>query len=371
MTSVLVTGAAGFIGANLVEALRRRTDVEVTALDREDGPDALDRALTTTDVIYHLAGVNRPADDAEFGHVNEGLTRRVVAALERLGRIPKLVFTSSTQAELDNAYGRSKRQAEDALRAWADRAGAPLAVYRLPGVFGKWCRPNYNSVVATFCHNCARDLPVTVTDPGRSLALVHVGDVVEAFLRHLDGPVPEMGFAAVEPVFSTTVGALLATIQTFRDHRQTLQLPDLSDPFTRRLYTTYVSQLPADGFAYGLPRREDARGALAEFLKSPSLGQIFVSRTHPGVTRGNHYHDAKTEKFLVVGGDAVIAFRHRVTGETVRYPVSGSEFRVVDIPSGWAHSITNTGERELIVLFWASEPFDAARPDTHPGDAGP
>jgi UDP-2-acetamido-2,6-beta-L-arabino-hexul-4-ose reductase len=371
MTAVLVTGAAGFIGANLVEALRRRTDLEVTALDREDGPDALDRAFTTADVVYHLAGVNRPSDDAEFGQVNEGLTRRVVAALERLGRIPKLVFTSSTQAELDNPYGRSKRQAEDVLRAWAGRAGAPLAVYRLPGVFGKWCRPNYNSVVATFCHNCARDLPVTVNDPARSLTLVHVGDVVETFLRHLDGPVPETGFATVEPAFSTTVGALLTMIQAFHDHRTTLLLPDVSDPFTRRLYTTYVSYLPTDGFAYGLQRREDARGALAEFLKAPSLGQIFVSRTHPGITRGNHYHDAKTEKFLILEGDAVIAFRHRVTGETVRYPVAGAEFRVVDIPPGWAHAITNVGDRELIVLFWASEIFDAGSPDTYPGDAGP
>lgn len=175
----------------------------------------------------------------------------------------------------------------------------------------------------------------------------------------------------MEPVFQTTLGALLATIQGFRDHRHTLRLPDLSDPFTRRLYSTYVSYLPADGLGYKLPRRDDARGALAEFLKSPSLGQVFLSRTRPGITRGNHYHDTKTEKFLVVDGDAVIAFRHRVTGETVRYPVKGSDFQVVDIPPGWAHSITNVGERELIVLFWASEPFDPAHPDTYPADAGP
>jgi UDP-2-acetamido-2,6-beta-L-arabino-hexul-4-ose reductase len=238
-------------------------------------------------------------------------------------------------------------------------------------VFGKWCRPDYNSVVATFCHNCARGLPVTVTDPSRSLALVHVGDVVEAFLRDLEGPVPGTAFAGVEPVFATSLGDLLATIEAFRDHRHTLQLPDFSDPFTRRLYSTYVSYLPADRFAYGLQRREDARGVLAEFLKSPSLGQVFVSRTRPGITRGNHYHDTKTEKFLVVEGDAVIAFRHRVTDETVRYPVTGTDFRVVDIPPGWVHNITNVGTRELVVLFWSIEPFDQSRPDTYAEDVGP
>lgn len=369
MTSVLVTGAAGFIGANLLEALRRRTDLELTGLDRQDAPGALDEALSSADVVYHLAGVNRPSDDAEFGQVNEGLTRHVVATLERLRRAPTFVFTSSTQAELDNPYGRSKRNAEDVLRAWAGRAGARLAVYRLPGVFGKWCPPNYNSVVATFCHNCARDLPCTVNDPARKLTLVYVGDVVDAFLGHLDAP-PATGACTVEPVFQTTVGGLFAAIQKFRGHRNTLQLPDLSDPFLRRLYSTYVSHLPADALAYPLPRRDDARGALAEFLKSPSVGQVFLSRTHPGITRGNHYHDSKTEKFLVVEGDAVISFRHRVTGETVRYPVTGSEFRVVDIPPGWAHNITNVGDRELIVLFWASEPFDPAHPDTFPADAG-
>lgn len=370
MTAVVVTGAAGFIGANLVEALRRRADVTVIALDRENGTDALDKALATADVVYHLAGVNRPRDEAEFDQVNAGLTRRIVDTLEHLRRTPRIVFSSSTQAELDNPYGRSKRQAEDVLHAWAGSAGAPLAVYRLPGVFGKWCRPDYNSVVATFCHHCARDLPVTVTDPSRSLTLVHVGDVVEAFLHDLDGPPPAAGHAAVEPVFSTSVGDLLATIQSFRDHRLTLQLPDFSDPFTRRLYSTYVSYLPADRFAYPLQRREDARGVLAEFLKSRFLGQIFVSRTRPGITRGNHFHDTKTEKFLVVEGDAVIAFRHRVTGETVRYSVAGTDLRVVDIPPGWTHNIRNVGERELIVLFWASEPFDQSRPDTYAEDVG-
>lgn len=371
MTSVLVTGAAGFIGANLVQALRRRADLQVTALDREASPEALDQALAAAEVVYHLAGVNRPSDNSEFDLVNAGLTRRVVTCLEKLRRAPRFIFTSSTQAALDNPYGLSKRDAERILHAWARSAGAPLAIYRLPGVFGKWCRPNYNSVVATFCHNCARGLPVAVTDPGRSLELVHVSDVVEALVRDLERPLPEEAFARVEPVFTTTLGALLGAIEEFRDLRTSLRLPDLADPFTHRLYSTYVSYLPPDELAYGLRRREDARGTLAEFLKSPSLGQIFVSRTRPGETRGNHVHDVKTEKFLVLEGDALIAFRHLVTGQTLRYPVSGPEFRVVDIPTGWAHHITNVGERDLVVLFWASEPFDPAHPDTYPGNVCP
>jgi len=239
-------------------------------------------------------------------------------------------------------------------------------VYRLPGVFGKWCKPNYNSVVATFCHNVARDLAVTVSDPERELALVHVADVVDAFLQELGGRDNGAHDGEVTPVHVTTVGQLLAAVQAFRDIRESGQLPDLADPFIRKLYSTYVSYLPTDGFAYSLQQKSDQRGVLAEFLKSSSCGQLFVSRTNPGVTRGNHYHDTKTEKFLVIEGEAIVVLRHRLTGETARVPAAGNDFTVVDIPPGWIHAITNVGSGDLVVLFWACEPFDPGRPDTYP-----
>ena len=281
-------------------------------------------------------------------------------------RTPLLVLSSSTQAALDNPYGLSKRQAEDAVFDFGRETGASVFVFRLPGVFGKWCRPNYNSVVATFCHNIARDLPIAISDPAREIELVYIDDVVRAFIGIMDGrlPVSDGKYCLAEPTYRISLGALAETIQGFRDSRVSLALPDMSDPFIRALYATYVSYLPADSFAYALTQRTDPRGELAELLKSPHIGQIFVSRTRPGITRGNHYHDTKVEKFVVLEGDAVIRFRHILGGDVIEYPVSGREFRVVDIPPGYTHSIENVGQNDLIVLFWADEIFDPDIPDT-------
>src|SRR3990170_921035 len=249
--NVIVTGAKGFIGKNLVTALKRMENVAVLEYGKDTPANSLEDGIVEADVVYHLAGVNRPEHIQDYATVNTGLTRRICEILCEQKRTPTIVLASSTQAALDNPYGLSKRGAEEAVFRFGDETGARPFVYRLPGVFGKWCRPNYNSVVATFCHNVARDLPLTVNDPGRSLPLVHVGDVVEAFLRHLDGATPGGSIASVEPEFTTTVGDLAAAIQAFRGHRTTLQLPDFSDGFTRRLYSTYVSYLPAEAFAYG------------------------------------------------------------------------------------------------------------------------
>lgn len=370
MKCVLVTGAAGFIGKNLVLALSRRPGIEVMGVDVDSPKATLDRALDVCEVVFHLAGVNRPEKETEFEEGNVGSLAPILEGLERRGRRPLIVLSSSTQALLDNPYGRSKKRAEDTLLEYAKRTGAPVRMFRLSGVFGKWCRPNYNSVVATFCYNIARNLPIQISDRAREIEVIHVDDVVSAFIALLNKEDSFQGaaFALVEPVYRVTLGALADMLLRFRTSRETLAQPNLADPFGRRLFGTYISYLPEDEFDYELTQKEDARGILTEFLKLDGHGQIFVSRTYPGITRGNHYHDLKVEKFVVLEGKAVIRFRHMATGEMVEYPVVGREMRVVDIPPGWTHSIENVGTSEMIVFFWASEVHNPDSPDTYPAE---
>jgi UDP-2-acetamido-2,6-beta-L-arabino-hexul-4-ose reductase len=378
--NVLVTGSNGFIGKNMVTWLGRLPDVRVLGFDQDNTPQELAEALAGADLVYHLAGVNRPDSEDEFRIGNVDLTAQICNRLLALGRATPIVLSSSIQAELDNAYGISKRQAEAVVVRYAETSGARGTIFRLKNVFGKWCRPNYNSVVATFCHNIAHDLPITISDPGRDLELVHVDDVVEAFISEIRDQGSgirsqeiEAGYKEVSPSYKITLGRLAELIRSFRASHQTLGVPDFSDAFIFKLYGAFLSYLAPDDFAYDLTRRTDPRGALAEFVKSEPFGQLFVSRTKPGITRGNHYHHTKTEKFLVVEGEAVIRFRAiggRSTeaggrrSEVIEYCVSGKDFRVVDIPPGYTHSIENVGEGELVTLFWASEVFDPERPDT-------
>lgn len=367
MKTVLVTGSEGFIGKNLTEALRRKNEVVIKTFDISDAHAVLEHHLEEADIIYHLAGVNRPERSEDYENVNLGLTSEIIGYLERLSRRPSIVFSSSIQAVLENPYGVSKKKAEEALCGYAQRNGAQVLIFRLPNVFGKWCRPNYNSVVATFCYNAARGLSLNVSDSSKEVELVHVDDVVAAFLRSFEVATiaGKALFASVEPAFRVTLGKLAGLIQEVATGRQTLRVPDLGDSFVGRLYGTFQSYLAPEDFAYDLQQRKDERGTLAELLKGQVFGQLFVSRTRPGITRGNHYHNIKAEKFVVVEGDALIRFRHIVSDEIVSYPVSGREFRVVDIPPGWTHNIQNVGTTELVVLFWASEVFDPERPDTY------
>ena len=356
---VLVTGSEGFLGKNLRVALGRIPGLAVQGFDRGDTLADLARWAAEADVVYHLAGVNRPERVEEFEEGNLRLTETLLGLLPR-GRPVTLVLSSSTQATLDNPYGRSKRGAEDAVRRWSEGGGRAL-VYRLPGLFGKWSRPDYNSVVATFCHNLARGLPITVRDPDFAVELAYVDDVVAEFLKALDG-----AQGVVAPTFRVTLGELARRIEALRDVRTTLRLPDLADPLNRRLYATFLSYLPEDAFAYQPEKRTDARGSLVELLKSEPFGQVFVSRSSPGVVRGHHFHDTKIEKFCVVQGRAVISFRHVLGGEVLRYEVEGKDMTVVDIPPGYTHSIENLGDGEMVTLFWSSQVFDPARPDTWP-----
>lgn len=364
----LVTGAKGFIGKNLVVALRR-ADIEVAEIDVDSSQDAVADSLRGTDVVFHLAGVNRPEHEREFETGNVGSLDALFSAMDDAlpagSKRPLVVLSSSKQAECDNPYGRSKRASEESLRAYASRSGAPAVIYRLPGVFGKWCRPHYNSVVATFCHCIARDLPVTIDDPNRVIELVHVDDVVAQFMTHLGHESAGTREETVRPTFTVGLKELADTIRGFRASRGTLHLADVSDPFTRRLLGTYTSYLEPDDLTYSLQQRVDARGTLAELLKSPRIGQIFVSRTNPGFTRGNHYHDLKVEKFCVLEGDAIIRFRSILGEEVIEHRVSGTEFRVVDIPPGMTHSIENAGKTEMVVMFWSSEIYDPEVPDAY------
>ncbi len=365
MKRILVTGSEGFIGKNLLHALRRQSSHQIQGFDIHDPVSDLEKYVEAADVIFHLAGVNRPEKEEEFLTGNSGLTDRIIEVICRGKRRPLLVLSSSIQALLDNPYGRSKLLAEKAIENYATTGGNGI-VFRLPNVFGKWSRPNYNSAVATFCYNIARDLPITVSDPKRTLELVYVDDVVREFLSVLDDT-SLSGFrqGEVRPVYTIELGELVKEIQAFKETRTTLRLPDLDNSFRKALLATYTSFLPDKGLCYSLAKKTDERGSLAELLKSPHFGQIFVSRTKPGITRGNHWHDTKVEKFCVVEGDAVIRFRHVDNGRVISYPVRGAEFQVVDIPPGYTHSIENVGKGELVVLFWSSEPFDQARPDTY------
>jgi UDP-2-acetamido-2,6-beta-L-arabino-hexul-4-ose reductase len=362
---VLVTGANGFVAKNLKTHLALRQELSVAEITRGSAPGALERAAAESDFVFHLAGVNRPADPAEFAVGNAELTRSVTAALLAGGRGTPLVYASSTQAAAASAYGASKLEGERIVRDYAQRSGARVYVYRLPNVFGKWCRPNYNSAVATFCHNIARDLPIRIDDPGAALRLVYIDDVIASLLAALDGREPAGEFERVEPEYSTTVGEVVERIRAFRASRTSLVSERVGSGLTRALYATYVSSLPPALFAYEVPRYGDSRGTFVEMIKTLDSGQVSFFTAHPGVTRGGHYHHTKSEKFLVIRGRARFRFRHLITSELHELHTAGDNPQIVETIPGWAHDITNVGDDELIVMLWANEIFDRAAPDTY------
>lgn len=364
--NIAVTGAHGFIGRNLIEHLTRSDKCSVLPIGREDSWSQVATYLEQSQLIFHLAGVNRPTDEAEYAIGNAEFTERICTHLRSRNRSTSIVFSSSIQADLSNAYGASKYAAEQTLSTYAQQSGARVSIYRLPNVFGKWCRPNYNSVVATFCHNISHGIPISISDVSRELQLVYIDDVIRHFLSELTTEnQPGLSYASIQPVHQIRLGELAQLLQSFRTSRQTLFTPDFSNPLVHKLYATYLSYLDEHEFGYVLDKRVDQRGCLAEFIKSPHFGQIFVSRTAPGITRGNHFHHTKTEKFMVLEGKAMIRFRPIEGDKTIEYPVQGDEFKVVDIPPGYTHSIENVGENELVTLFWASELFNPQQPDTY------
>lgn len=360
---VLVTGSKGFIGKNLVVRLGELSGYEIVRFDRDDNLADLPLVLTNIDAVVHLAGENRPKDVSDFAKNNTFLTEALCDALVASKREIPLILASSIQANLDNPYGQSKRNAEMAVERLAF-TGNPAAIYRLPGVFGKWCKPNYNSVVATFCHNIANDLPIQVNDPAANLRLVYVDDVVSSMISTLEAPVAGMTQGEVQPEYSITLRDLADLIQAFSDCRTSLMIERVGTGLERALYATYMSYLPSDKFAYEVPQHGDPRGVFVEMLKTPDCGQFSFFTAHPGITRGGHYHHTKTEKFLVIKGQALFRFRQLQTDELYELRTSGDKPVVVDTIPGWSHDITNIGDDEMVVMLWANEVFDRQRPDT-------
>jgi UDP-2-acetamido-2,6-beta-L-arabino-hexul-4-ose reductase len=361
---VLITGSNGFIGKNLAVRLRELGTFEVVGFGRGQSLADLREGVRRADAVVHLAGVNRPTDVSEFAEGNADLTARLCESIEKTGRKIPLVVSSSIQADLANPYGESKRSAELAAEHLAERTGNPVAIYRLPNVFGKWCRPNYNSVVATFCHNIANDLPIQINNPAVELSLVYIDDVVESFIRTIGTMPSGPRWPEVTPVYRIGLGALAEQIQAFGNCRTTLVTEPVGTGLVRALYSTYVSYLPPAKFAYELPRHGDERGVFVEMLKTHDSGQFSFFTAHPGITRGGHYHHTKTEKFLVIKGSARFGFRHIVTGERFEVLTAGDKPQVVETVPGWTHDITNVGPDEMVVMLWANEIFDRARPDT-------
>lgn len=360
---VLVTGANGFIGKNLIVHLREQ-GIEAVSFTRDMALGDLAAALVGVNFVFHLAGINRPKDTAEFAEGNTGLTGQLCDLIRASGRQIPVLYTSSIQAEADNPYGVSKLDAEAALVALEKDTRSPVYLYRLPNVFGKWSRPNYNSAVATFCHNIANDLPIQINDPAALVRLVYVDDVIKDFLRLLEEQPAGVMRPEVSPCYTIAVGGLADQIRAFKSGCKSMVTEAVGTGLTRALYATYLSFLRPEQFSYTLTAHADARGRFVEMLKTKDSGQFSFFTAHPGITRGGHYHHTKNEKFLVIQGKARFGFRHIVSGETYELFTDGEKPEVVDTVPGWSHDITNIGDNEMIVMLWANEIFDRQNPDT-------
>ena len=366
---VLVTGANGFIGKNLLLRLQEKGSIDVVPFTREHSINDLPALLDSVDWVFHLAGINRPTHPKEFFTGNTGLTEQLCTAIKTSGKQIPVVYTSSIQAERDNDYGSSKRAAEDALLSLQQDTGNPVLIYRLPNVFGKWARPNYNSAVATFCYNISRDLPVQINDSAAVIRLVYIDDLVDSFVSLLSDASPKKdcsdnAYIEVSPTYSISIGELADQLNRFKATRESLITEPVGIGLVRALYSTYVSYLPPEHFTYPVQQHGDKRGVFVEMLKTPDAGQFSFFTAHSGVTRGGHYHHSKTEKFLVIRGTACFRFRHILTGQFHELHTSGEQSQIVETVPGWTHDVTNVGDDELICMLWANEIFDQDRPDT-------
>ena len=365
---ILITGAKGFVGKNLVVELRNQGFEDLMEFDVDTDPNQLDKYARECDFVFHLAGVNRPENTADFMTGNFGFTSQLLDALKKHHSKAPVLITSSIQAAQNNPYGESKKAGEDLLFDYSKETGSKVYVYRLPNVFGKWCRPNYNSAVATFCNNIAHNLPIQVNDPNVILNLVYVDDVINSFIAKLKVESPldlSNRFEEVSPVYTKPLGEIVSLLNQFKDSRLTLQLPDMGDAFVKKLYSTYLSYLPESDFSYPLKMNVDQRGSFTEFLKTSERGQVSVNISKPHITKGNHWHHTKNEKFLVVSGKGVIRFRKIDSEDIIEYLVSGEKLEVVDIPVGYTHNIENLGDTDMITIMWVNEVFDKEKPDTY------
>ncbi|MBR5236039.1 MAG: capsular polysaccharide biosynthesis protein CapF [Clostridia bacterium] len=374
---ILITGARGFVGQNLVAQLKNikdgkekiapiSADLILYEYDIDTDPALLDSYTKDCDFVCHLAGVNRPKEESEFMSGNFGFTSTLLDSLKKNGNKAPILISSSIQAALDNPYGRSKKAGEDLLFAYGKETGAPVMIYRFPNLFGKWCRPNYNSVVSTFCHNIAHNLPITVNDPKVILNLCYIDDVVAEIINAIAGnPTREGSYCVVPRVHTVSLGEIVELLTSFYESRQNLSVPMLADGFAKALYSTYLSYLPKDAFSYPLKMNVDDRGSFTEIIRTLDRGQFSVNITKPGITKGNHWHHTKNEKFVVVAGKGLIQFRKIGSDEVIDYYVSGDKIEVVDIPTGYTHNIKNIGTEDLVTFMWCNECFNPEKPDTY------
>lgn len=361
---VLVTGSNGFIGKNLIVRLNE-LDISYEIFTRSNSVIDLQGLIEKSDFIIHLAGENRPEDVGDFEVVNSGLTSLICDKIRMVEKNIPIILASSTQAEYQNLYGKSKLRAELAVENLEKDTGNSSYIYRLPGVFGKWCKPNYNSVVATFCHNISHDLPVQINDPDFELSLVYIDDVVEEFINVIQGVRDDSKTFSVQPEYKIKLGELADQIEIFRESRESLITERVGSGLVRKLYSTYLSYISPEQFTYSIPSYGDERGIFAEMVKTKDSGQVSFFTAKPGVTRGGHYHHSKTEKFLVVQGDARFGFRHIASDETHEIITTSKELKIVETMPGWAHDITNIGDEQMVVMLWANEIFDPEKPDTY------
>lgn len=363
---ILVTGANGFIGKNLVAELKNRNFIDVFEYNRDTSFNLLDKYCKEADFVFHLAGINRPQNVSEFMEGNFGFTGDLLDLLKKHKNNCTMMISSTIQAELDNPYGKSKRAAEELVFKYSEETGAKVLVYRFPNVFGKWCKPNYNSVIATFCYNVARELPIQVDIPSNVLNLVYIDDVVNELIMASNKRENRVGdFCEIPTKYTVSLNEIVDLIYTFRKSREDKVIPNMANPFTKKLYSTYLSYLPEDKFSYNLKMNEDNRGSFTEILKTPERGQVSVNILKPGITKGNHWHHTKNEKFLVVYGIGVIRFRKIDSDKVIEYFVAGEKMEVVDIPPGYTHNIENLGSSDLVTVMWANEPFDPENVDTY------
>ncbi len=365
---ILVTGSKGFVGKNLIAELHNQGYTDLFEFDIDTDINHLKEYAGEAEFVFHLAGVNRPENPEEFMSGNFGFTSLLLDSLKKCKNKAPVLITSSTQAVLDNPYGKSKKAGEDLLFDYSRETQTPVYVYQLPNVFGKWCRPNYNSAVATFCNNIANDLPIQINDPNVDMNLAYVDDVVKSFINKLKDNdryknLSRM-YEKVDPVHHVKLGAIVDLLYQFKESRNNLQVPNMEDLFSKKLYSTYLSYLPENKFSYPLKMNIDQRGSFTEFLKSNDRGQVSINISKPGITKGNHWHHTKNEKFLVVSGKGVIRFRKIGSSEIIEYYVSGDKLEVVDIPVGYTHNIENLGETDMVTVMWVNEIFDKEHPDT-------
>ncbi len=363
---ILVTGAKGFIGKNLIAELKNRKYNDIYEFDKDTEFSLLEDYCKEAEYVFHLAGVNRPEVKSEFMEGNFGLTSDLLNTLKKYNNKCPVMISSSVQAKLDNPYGESKKAGENLMFEYSGETGAKVLVYRFPNVFGKWCRPNYNSAVATFCNNIAHDLTIQVNDPSVVMNLVYIDDVVNELINGLEGNENKVdSFCEVPLTYTITLGEIVDLILSFKKSREDRSVPNMSDTFTKKLYSTYLSYLPEAQFSYELKMNIDQRGSFTEFIKTIDRGQVSVNISKPGIIKGNHWHNTKNEKFLVVSGKGVIRFRMIDSDKVLEYFVSEDKMEVVDIPTGYTHNIENLGDKDMVTIMWVNEPFDPENPDTY------